>query len=310
MADTQDKQKREKVVVRKGNERQLEGFEETKTSKTWKSPFFFVQAADTQLGMMVNYGDGTISDQYPNITWEQEIELCRQSVQVLNAMRPRPAFFIVCGDLVDAMPDRWPDIRREQEKDFLNIYSELDPKIPLVCVCGNHDVGNRPTKDTITSYQSTFGDDYFSFWYGGVHFIVLNSQLYEDCSLVKDLAIAQDKWLDEELAKTAKQKIIFQHIPWFLKTPDEPKQYFNIDVDLRKKMLKKFKSSDVSKIFCGHYHRNAGGWDGPSLELVVTSAVGCQIGSDPHGMRIVKIFENCAEHQYHALDDCPTNVDL
>ena len=71
------------------------------------------------------------SDQYPNITWEQEIELCRQSVQVLNAMRPRPAFFIVCGDLVDAMPDRWPDIRREQEKDFLNIYSELDPKIPL-----------------------------------------------------------------------------------------------------------------------------------------------------------------------------------
>ena len=75
-------------------------------------------------------------------------------------------------------------------------------------------------------------------------------------------------------------------------------------------MLKKFKSSDVSKIFCGHYHRNAGGWDGPSLELVVTSAVGCQIGCDPHGMRIVKIFENCAEHQYHALDDCPTNVDL
>ena len=46
-------------------------------------------------------------------------------------MRPRPAFFIVCGDLVDAMPDLWPDIRREQEKDFLDIYSELDAEIPL-----------------------------------------------------------------------------------------------------------------------------------------------------------------------------------
>ena len=46
-------------------------------------------------------------------------------------MRPRPAFFIVCGDLVDAMPNLWPDIRREQEKDFLEIYSELDPEIPL-----------------------------------------------------------------------------------------------------------------------------------------------------------------------------------
>ena len=68
-------------------------------------------------------------------------------------------------------------------------------KIILVCVCGNHDVGNRPTKDTIANYQSTFGDDYFSFWHSGVQFIVLNSQLYEDCSLTKDLALAQDNWL-------------------------------------------------------------------------------------------------------------------
>ena len=75
--------------------------------------------------------------------------------------------------------------------------------------------------------------------------------------------------VDNELEKSAKHKVIFQHIPWFLKTPDEPKEYFNIDIELRKKMLTKFKSSNVSKIFCGHYHRNAGGWDGPSLELVV-----------------------------------------
>ena len=30
-----------------------------------------LQAADTQLGMMDNYGDGTIKDQYPNIGWEK-----------------------------------------------------------------------------------------------------------------------------------------------------------------------------------------------------------------------------------------------
>ena len=68
-----------------------------------------------------------------------------------------------------------------------------------VCVCGNHDVGNRPTKDTIENYKNTFGDDYFSFWFGGVHFMVLNSQLYEDCSLVEDIAIAQNKWLGKIL---------------------------------------------------------------------------------------------------------------
>ena len=95
-----------------------------------------------------------------------------------------------------------------------------------------------------------------------------------------------------------------------MKNPDEPKEYFNIENDLRKKMLTKFKNSNVSKIFCGHYHRNAGGWDGPSLELVVTSAIGCQIGNDPHGMRIVKVFEDHIEHKYHSLEDCPTDVDL
>ena len=114
---------------------------------------------------------------------------------------------------------------------------------------------------------------------------------------------------DEELSKSAKHKVMFQHIPWFLKTPDESKEYFNIDIDLRKKMLTKFKSSNVSKIFCGHYHRNAGGWD-ESLEVIVTSAIGCQIGQDPHGMRIVKVFEDHIEHKYHSLDDCPTDIDL
>ena len=71
------------------------------------------------------------SQQYPNVTWEEEIKLCRQSVKVINAMRPRPAFFIICGDLVDAFPDKWPDKRREQEKDFFEIYNDLDPEIPL-----------------------------------------------------------------------------------------------------------------------------------------------------------------------------------
>ena len=50
----------QKEIVRKGKDGNLPGFEETPLSMTWKSPFFFVQAADTQLGMIVNYGDGTI----------------------------------------------------------------------------------------------------------------------------------------------------------------------------------------------------------------------------------------------------------
>ncbi len=191
------------------------------------------------------------------------------------------------------------------------MFKELDSEIPLVCVCGNHDVGNKPTKDTIKGYTNVWGDDYFSFWKGGVQFIVLNSQFYEDCSLTQDLAMAQEAWLDQQLALVplSKHTLVFQHIPWFINDPDEVKEYFNIENALRRKMLDKFYAAGVRKIFCGHYHRNAGGWF-KDLELVVTSAVGCQLGNDPHGFRIVVVKEDNVKHKYHGLQDCPDKVDL
>ena len=146
---------------------------------------------------------------------------------------------------------------------------------------------------------------YFAFWYGGVHFIVLNSQLYEDCSLTKDVAESQDRWLDAQLAKPAAHKVVFQHIPWFVNQPKEDKFYFDIELDLRLRMLEKFRKAGVCKIFCGHYHRNAGGWDG-DMELVVTSAVGAQMGNDGHGFRIVKVGQKGLSHQYFKLQDVPT----
>ena len=125
------------------------------------------------------------------------------------------------------------------------------------------------------------------------------------------MADEQDRWIDAHLTKSkdlgAVHTVVFQHIPWFLKTPDEDKKYFNIEVQQREKMLKKFYAGGVRKIFCGHYHRNAGGWY-KDLELVVTSAVGCRFGDDPHGMRLVRVKEDKIEHKYHSLDDFPKNV--
>ena len=188
-------------------------------------------------------------------------------------MRPRPRFLIVCGDMLDAFPDKWPRIREEQERDFMEVYSELDEEIPLVCVCGNHDVGNTPSRETVASYRSSFGDDFFSFWVGirlyapapyiesvnemvssffqigGVCFVVINSQYYEDPSLVPEIEKEQEAWLDRTLLrakeKGAKHTMVFQHIPWFVKDPDEAKFYFNVELDLRKRMLKKFYDAGV-----------------------------------------------------------------
>ena len=77
----------------------LPGFEETPASATWGRPFYFVQAADTQLGLIEVFGDGDVGKKYPDVGWEREMELCNQTVDILNQLDPPPAFFIVCGDL-------------------------------------------------------------------------------------------------------------------------------------------------------------------------------------------------------------------
>ncbi|KAH9365071.1 hypothetical protein HPB48_010517 [Haemaphysalis longicornis] len=146
------------------------------TEGTWQGPFFFIQAADTQFGMTESY-----LEKKPDPRWDKEIALTEKAVEAVNRMDPKPRFFIVCGDLVDAMPG---DHRKKpQEDDWKRVFSKMSSDVSLVCVCGNHDIGNQPTPASVRGYQDSFGDDYFVFWCGGVMCLVLNSQFYEDPSL-------------------------------------------------------------------------------------------------------------------------------
>ncbi|KFM81498.1 Calcineurin-like phosphoesterase domain-containing protein 1, partial [Stegodyphus mimosarum] len=72
-------------------------------------------------------------------------------------------------------------------------------------------------------------------------------------------------------------------------------------------MLEKFYEANVKAIFCGHYHRNVGGFY-KDMEVVVTSAIGYQLGSDESGLRIVKLGENSIDHKYYAFGDVPKNI--
>ena len=68
---------------------------------SWDGPWFFVCGADPQFGMIDNY-----IRKIENGGWEEEIKLCREIIQKINVMQPKPRFFVVCGDLVDAMPGK------------------------------------------------------------------------------------------------------------------------------------------------------------------------------------------------------------
>lgn len=270
----------------------------------WTGPFHFIQAADCQFGMIDSYVHHRTEP-----GWAEEIELCERLVSVCNRMQPRPLFLIICGDLVDSLPGS--EVGRRQVADFKQIFAKLDPQIPLVCVCGNHDVGDEPTPTTVAEYRRTFGDDYFSFTKRDILFIVINSQFYQNRRLVAEEARQQDEWLEQQLAKCAlfRHSIVFEHIPWFLERPDEEDDYFNIRKEVRLGWLRKFREAGVTKIMCGHYHRNAGGWF-EGMELVVTSAIGAQCGQDKSGVRLVKVFEDAIEHEYFAMPDIPLHVEL
>lgn len=67
--------------------------------KQWSGPFTFVQAADTQLGLIDRY-----LLNIENFNWDKEIALCRESIRRVNEMNPKPKFYIICGDMLDAFP--------------------------------------------------------------------------------------------------------------------------------------------------------------------------------------------------------------
>ena len=112
--------------------------------------------------------------------------------------------------------------------------------MPLVCVCGNHDVGDVPTPASLARYRAMYGTDRRAFWCRGVRCLVVNSQLMKEPDEALDEAAAHDEWLSAELdalaASPARHVVMFQHIPWFLRTETEPREgYFNLSPELRNK---------------------------------------------------------------------------
>jgi serine/threonine-protein phosphatase CPPED1 len=264
----------------------------------WRGAFFFVQVADPQFGMFD-------SDR----SWEKEAALFNRAVAAINCLQPR--FAIIGGDMVNQPP---PNPGHAAEvAEFQRLALRIDPSIPLLCLCGNHDVGNRPTPEALAAYRAEFGDDWFAFWGGGIRCLILNTNLYWDPTGAPEEQERQEAWFARELAAAkeagAKQIFVFQHHPWFLTQPDEPDGYFTIPRVRREPALALMRQAGVRAVFAGHYHRNAYGRDG-ELEMITTSAVGQPLGNDPSGFRIVKVYEDRIEHAYYGLDAAPKAVSL
>src|SRR5690606_21927937 len=101
------------------------------------------------------------------------------------------------------------------------------PSIPVYYTPGNHDVGNNPTTDDLKFYNSMYGYDRFAFEHKGSLLIGYNSSLIR-ASMPKEEE-EQYRWLKKELKKGKKANhiMLFCHIPFFIKDPDEPGLYYD-----------------------------------------------------------------------------------
>ena len=281
--------------------------------------FSFVQLADTQFGFMNH-----------DVEWSADVALSERAVHHIN--RLRPAFAIVCGDLTNSLvkltPDADPAIRTRQVADFKRVYSQLRADVPLVCVCGNHDVGNRPTPASIARYAADFGDDFFAFRVRGVACIVVNSNLWglpADAPLVDQ----QFVWLEAELARAhashAQHILLFCHHPLFLESVDEPDDsdsfgvthfvengvthtlrngYFHVSGVHRQRLVALLTRFGCKLVFTGHWHRNAEiRCPRTGVTVVVTTAVGKQLAGDSAGLRVVSVTADDVTYPFFSLDE-------
>lgn len=83
--------------ITKATNLKLPGFE-YKDNKNWKDNFFFIQAADTQFGLIEDWAGVPLEKQ----KWDEDIRLTKLAITHANNLRPRPKFFIVCGDMINA----------------------------------------------------------------------------------------------------------------------------------------------------------------------------------------------------------------
>lgn len=164
--------------------------------------------------------------------------------------------------------------------------------------------------EAIEQYKNDFGDDYYSFWFGGCMFLVINDIHYKQPNKFTELYKKQHEWIKQKLdeAKSNKQLkhlFVLQHFPWFIKDMKEKEEWNNIAIEQREKMLNLFKDAGVKAVFTGHLHgNNENQFD--NIKLITTSAIGYQspnaTSKSKSGYRIVNVTEDKFDYVYHEIN--------
>ena len=284
--------------------------------------FSFIQLADPQFGLFASSSRktdeeiatfakrGLIIRKAPLIEgFTPETALFTRAIEHANWLKP--AFVVVCGDMVNECDND------DQVTEVKRIAGLLHPSIPIHWVPGNHDVAVdhiNPDLESIESYLQNFGSDYYAFSHGGVRFIVINSTLFTSPGPLVDRANAQLAFVDAEatIARDRStenqnatggqvQTVLFSHHPLFVETPDEADNPWSITRQYRMPLLEIAADHGIGTNFAGHWHRN-NVVKRNGLEVISSGPVGYPLWHDPSGFRVAKVTTAEITHEYHSLE--------
>ena len=280
--------------------------------------FSFIQLADPQFGMYASLS-GTdnpsfdrLADLGMNITKVPkttgfQYETARYEMAIAAANKLDPEFVITCGDMCNDKENP-----SDEYTELMRITGTLSKTIPMYWVAGNHDVTNQPTPESLSRYRKLYGDDVYSFDREDSHFVVINSTVCQDPSLVWNEWERQVEFLTSDLREArgngSRHMVVFTHHPPFLTFLDEDDSWLVIPKKRRRVLVDLFVKYGVSHVFSGHWHRNHYSYF-RKLQIVATSSVGYPLGGDPSGFRIVNVYDDRIEHEFFALGSPPENIE-
>uniref|UniRef100_A0A5S6QFE4 Metallophos domain-containing protein n=1 Tax=Trichuris muris TaxID=70415 RepID=A0A5S6QFE4_TRIMR len=153
--------------------------------------------------------------------WSVEETLLSNTIKAINSSREQPDFVAFVGDLTHAEP--FTIAKQLQIQDFMRCVSSLRTR-PFF-LCGNHDIGDQPTLDSLQAYRQTFGADYFVVDHFESKFIFLNSQLFFGYQDLENESLKQWLWLKEQCEMVYmypyRHVVVLQHVPPFIETANE-----------------------------------------------------------------------------------------
>lgn len=167
------------------------------------SDFIFVHASDTHIS-------------------EESLARTRRLKALVDSLRP--AFVIISGDLVrDAL--RVPE---EEARRYYDLFAReiATFTVPVYTVPGNHEIFGIERHRSLVSpshplygkrfYRSMRGPNYYSFEYGGVHFLGLDTVDYDDLWYYGHVDSVQLDWMrkDVENLRAGMPVVTFNHIPF------------------------------------------------------------------------------------------------